>query len=145
MASVLTVLWYLGVWLLCYRKKGTGEESDEPLQHHRQDKVDELDENLMGRSAPEPGTQLVSSDELGFAGDGNQDNLGVVADLQQEIRLACRELESELASKEVFLERFAALIGTYPPPSELKEALADFVREQVPFFIEQEELERIGL
>lgn len=142
MAAVLTVLWYLGVWLLYYR--GKGGVKVEPLPHRWQEKVDTVEESLLGATVPEPGSKVVSADDFGFVPDQHE-QLGPVADLQQEIRLACRELESQLAVKSVFLDRFAELIKAYPPSEELKGPIAEFIREQVPFFIDDEEIDRIGL
>lgn len=143
MAAVLTLLWYLLVWLLFYRKpsaKGTA-----PLPHHWQGKVDQLEDGLLGRPAAEPGTMVLSADDFGFAAPEKEEQLGLVADVQQDIRDACAELEAGLANKEVFLERFASIITGYAIPDGLKESLGEFVREHAPFFIEAEELERIGL
>ncbi len=142
-ATLLAVLWYAGVWLLCYRKKNGSENTS--LPHRWQDKVDELDGDLMGRPVAEPGTELLSSEDFGFAENDPIGQLGPVADVQQDIKVACHELEAGLATKEAYLERFGEIIGSYRLSEHLKEGLADFVRENVPFFIEQEELERIGL
>ncbi|MGE6220367.1 hypothetical protein ACQKCH_11120 [Nubsella zeaxanthinifaciens] len=143
MAVVMALLWYLLVWLLFYRKPSTGAST--PLAHHWQAQVDELADGLMGGSVPEPGTAVVAADDFGFAVLEKEEQLGLVADVQQDIREACAQLEADLAGKEVFLERFTAIIANYAIPEGLKESLGEFVREHAPFFIEQEELERIGL
>lgn len=143
-AALLSVLWYVLVWLLFYRCPKDVDLSVVPRPEKGIAGREASDQGLMGISAAEPGSHVVSADDFGFAG-ADEELIGPVADAKQEIVLACRELEGELATKEMFLESFAAIIGSYPIPEQLKESMGEFVREHVPFFIAEDELARIGL
>ncbi|HVW98707.1 MAG TPA: hypothetical protein VHA56_22255 [Mucilaginibacter sp.] len=142
-ATVFSLLWYAGVWLLFYRNKKRMPVT--PLPHPWQDEVDELGDGLMGRSAPEPGTSVLEAEEFGFGPVSGEQQLGVLPDLQEDIKAACRELESKLGKKEDFLEAFRGIRSRYAVPEGVQDSLNEFIREHVPFFLSDEELDGLWL
>jgi len=143
-AVVLSLVWYAGVWLLFYRKKKPALLTDTPLKHGWQDEVDILEDDLMGKPALAPGVNVVEAGDFSF-GLPEEAQLGVLPDVQEEIKAACRELERELGGKDTFFERFRAIRERYAIPEASRELLSEFIREHVPFFLEEEELDGLWL
>ncbi|PWG80811.1 hypothetical protein [Pararcticibacter amylolyticus] len=145
-AAVLSLVWYAGVWLLFYRKKTPA--TDVPLPHGWQDEVDVLEnvpkDDLMGKRALERGVSVVDAGDFSF-GLPEQSRLGVLPDVQEEIKSACREIERDLGGKEEFYALFRSIRDRYPIPEASRELLNDFIREHVPFFLSEEELESLWL
>ncbi|WP_132226062.1 hypothetical protein [Pedobacter sp. ok626] len=153
--------------------KGIGmHDAEDALPHSWQDEVDELsgvnapgalnalDDGLMGKPALEHGVSVLDADEFSFApleerldreehGDlrklGVQGLLDELDDVQEEIRGICRILEKENGSKEVFFSLFEVVRLKYPrlADSELLGEMNDFIREQVPFFLSEQELDSL--
>lgn len=168
-AMVLSVIWLLGVWLIYWRPLSTGglnggkrngtHDSEDALPHSWQEEVDVLDplgatdDGLMGKPALEHGVSVLEADEFSFAqverrdrGErGESDLLGDLADAQEEIKGICRILEKEDGSKEDFFSLFEIVRVKYPKltGSALLSELNDFIREQVPFFLSDEELDSL--
>lgn len=166
-AVVLSVIWVFGVWLIYWRPLSPGGLNDgrgngihngeDALPHSWQDEVDELstvDDGLMGKPALEHGVSVLDADEFSFApveerkervDPGEPDLLGELADAQEEIKGICRILEKEDGSKEDFFSLFEVVRVKYPKltGSELLSELNDFIREQVPFFLSDEELDSL--
>ncbi len=152
----LGVLWYLGIWWYYRRKREAGEV---PLQHRWQGQVDELDvsaapsvdHGLLGIAALEHGVMVLEADQFGFADKPNADlpvekteQLGWIADVQQEIRSAAALLEKQDGNKEDFFAMMEMVKAKYPklsghPNAELKA----FIRGQVPFHLSSEELDNL--
>ena len=154
-AMVLTALWVLGVWLIYWRPLSTGGgKVREALPHSWQDEVDEfstLDDGLMGKPALEHGVSVLEADEFSFVpaeerkGREEPNLLGDMADAQDEIKGICRILEKEDGSKEDFFALFEVVRLKYPKltGSELLPELNDFIREQVPFYLSEQELDSL--
>jgi hypothetical protein len=172
-AMVLSVLWGLGIWLIYWRPLSPGGLSGgrgkdrfdraDALPHSWEDEVDELslfDDGLMGKPALEHGVSVLEADEFSFApmeglgeSEAHRDlrKLGVqglldeLDDAQEEIKGICRILEKEDGSKEDFFELFEVLRLKYPrlADSELLGEMNDFIREQVPFYLSQQELDSL--
>ena len=144
---VFTICWYGLIWLLYYRrKKGL---PDDPLPHKWQFDVHELDEkdSLLGKPALAEGENVLEAEAFGFAGPDELEQIGVVADAQEDIKLVCRQLDDTSGSKADFLELFRVVKDRYAAalPAESKALLGEFVRERVPFFLSEEELENLWL
>jgi hypothetical protein len=116
-AVVLSLIWYAGVWLFFYRKKTLA--ADAPLPHGWQDEVDVLEnvpeDDLMGKPVLEHGVSVVDAEDFSF-GLPEQSRLGVLPDVQEEIKAACREIERDLGGKEEFFALFSAIRDRYPIP-----------------------------
>ena len=141
-AAVLSLVWYAGVWLFCYRRKVSVSEI--PLPHGWQDDVDVFEDDLMGKPVLEYGVNVVDAGDFSFSLP-EQAQLGVLPDVQEEIKSACRELERDLGDKETFFELFRGIRDRYPIPEASRELLNEFIREHVPFFLAEEELEGLWL
>jgi len=168
-AVVLSVIWVLGVWLIYWRPLSPGRlnggvgngvhDGEDALPHSWEDEVDELngayalDDGLMGKPALEHGVSVMDADEFSFAPVedrdarelGELDLLGDISDAQEEIKSICRILEKEDGSKGDFFALFEVVKVKYPKlsGSALLPELNDFVREQVPFFLSDEELDSL--
>jgi len=164
-AVVLSALWVLGVWLVYWRPLSSGrmngrQDAEDALPHSWQDEVDELkafDDGLMGKPALEHGVSVLEADEFSFVpvekdlgepGEhGEPDLLGEMADAQEEIKGICRILEKEDGSKEEFFSLFEVVKLKYPKlsGSVLLPELNDFIRDQVPFFLSDQELDSLWI
>jgi hypothetical protein len=152
-ASVFSLFWFLVIGLLFYRKEVfgllSGRKADaEPLPHGWQHEVEEFSEdsltdNLMGKSALDDGVALVSAEDFAFVDKTEQ--LGLVADVQEEVKSICSILEKEDGGKEYFLSLFSLVKSKYPAvaSSPSLAAINAFIREHVPFFLSDEELDNL--
>lgn len=143
-AGVLTILWYLIVWYLYYRKKSTA--SPDSLPHRWSASVDNLvDDDLMGVAKEEAGAKLVEAEEFGFGDADKLGQLGPVADFQREISLTSRQLEAEMAGKQQVLERYRAVVARHQLSAERNASLREFLRDSSATFLEDDDLDAIGL
>jgi len=91
---------------------------------------------------------VLEADEFSFASveeredHAKPDLLGDLADVQQEIKIICRILEKEDGSKDDFFSLFEVVKHKYPKlaGSDLLDEINDFIREQVPFYLSEQEL-----
>ena len=151
---VLGGLWLLVVWWFCLRRKV--RKPSPPLAHRWQKGVDELGNadsgvsgvDLMGKPALEDGVTVLAAEEFGFADKPGakatkSEQLGLIADVQQEIKSVCAVLAQKDGSKEDFFSMFELVRIKYPKmaahPSLLELRL--FIRERVPFHLSDEELD----
>jgi hypothetical protein len=147
---ILSLLWWAGVWLLYYRRRGQPSVS---LTHRWADEVDDLEEvDLMGKPVLEHGVSIVQADDFSFGAPppdkeipDKGEQLGDLADVQQEIKTVCGILAAEDGSKEDFFSLFEMLRSKYPKISSSGslDALNTFIREHVPFALSEEELENL--
>ncbi len=153
-AVLLSLLWYAGVWLLFYRKKPAGASA--PLPHGWEDEVDVLEganverrsgdlvDDLMGLSALAHGVSVLEAEDFSF-GVPEETKLGVLPDVQEEIKTACRAVEAGVGGKPEFFALFALIRERYAIPQGSRELLNEFIREHVPFFLAEQELEDLWL
>ncbi|WP_461789690.1 hypothetical protein [Pedobacter sp.] len=135
-AALLSVLWYVLVWLFFFRgRPGVVGASGGA------DVFDGEEEGLLGRPVMADGERVVGADEFGFVGADQLEQLGVVADVQEQLRVTCRELESSLAAKEEFLSVISGVLKGYPVPLSSRLPLEEFIREHLPFFVTEDELD----
>ena len=181
-AMVLSVIWLLGVWLICWRPlppgrlnggRGNGvSDGEDALPHSWADEVDALDggnaldDGLMGKPALEHGVTVLEADEFSFVPveeteersersgrkedgervEGWEANLPLdMEEVQVEIEMICRIMEREDGSKEDFFALFKRVKKRYPrlAGSELRVELNDYIREQVPFYLSEQELDSL--
>lgn len=156
-ATILSLVWWLGIYLRCFWKKGgrAGSGAGSTLPHSWENEVDNLEVGLMGKPVLEHGVSVVEAEDFSFGGAEMEDagdsakleQLGDLADVQQEIREVCRVLAAEDGTKEDFFMLFEMLKGKYPgvASSPSLDALNGFIREQVPFALSEQELEDLWL
>lgn len=157
-ATILSLLWWLGIYLCFFWKKGggiAGSGAASALPHSWENQVDDLDNGLMGKPVLEHGVSVVEAEDFSFGGSEMEDagdsakleQLGDLADVQQEIKEVCRILAAEDGTKEDFFVLFEMVKGKYPgiALSPSLAALNGFIREQVPFALSSQELEDLWL
>lgn len=150
---------------------GRGSGGEDVLRHSWEDEMDELngdnafnalnaleaDDGLMGKLVLEQGVSVLDADEFSFVSveepgereerrEGWEANLPLdLEEVQQEIKIICRTMEREDGSKEDFFSMFRLIRARYPrlAGSALLTELNDFIREQVPFFLSDDELDSL--
>lgn len=163
---VLSFLWYCFVILVFYRNEVLGlfgnGGSAERLPHRWEKGVESLEhsadagldgdslgapDSLMGRSAMPDGMAVVGMGQLSFSGnsDGRYEQVGMVADVIQELKLIFGRLESDAGSKVDFLRMLEKVkgdygkIGAHPNVGPINQ----FIVSHVPFHLSVEELENL--
>ncbi|MFC4213361.1 hypothetical protein ACFOWA_19370 [Pedobacter lithocola] len=160
---MLSFLWYVFVLLVFYRKEMqvflTRSGSGESLPHRWEKEVDVLgekiqkeenldgDENLMGKSAAAKGLEVLPIGQLSFSSNEDQryEQVGLVADVIQELKLIFSSLETNAASKLDFFKMLEKVkedygkIGAHP---NIK-AINAFIAEHAPFHLTADELENL--
>lgn len=163
---VLSFLWYCFVVLFFYRRELFGlfaNGATEPLPHRWEKGVEAIQERravgdgvemgldgpdlLMGRSALPDGVAVLGMGQLAFSGNdgGRYDQIGLVADVIQELKLIFAHLESEAGSKADFFRLLEKVkqdygkIGAHPNVG----AINEFIASHVPFHLSAEELENL--
>ena len=165
---VLSFLWYCFVILVFYRKEALellGHGGSGSLPHRWEKGVDNLQgtgddgvssanddlvkDSLMGASAMPEGMKVVGMGQLSFAvGAGPEDRydqVGMVADVIQELKGIFARLESQGGSKDDFFGMLEKVkedygrIGAHPSIG----AINEFIVSHVPFHLSAEELENL--
>lgn len=141
-ALFLGLLWLISWYFLL---KGKNKASP-PLDHRWQKDVAEIPdeaEGLMGKPVMEQGVSMLAAEDFGFVDKTRQ--LGMVPDLQRDIRDICRVIAENDGNKEEFLLMFPMIREKYPwaAKSALLPQLNGFIRESVPFHLSEEELENL--
>lgn len=161
-ALILTVLWYIAVVLLYYRKdisrfkpkrnrlpKRFRREWDEELEEESGE--DPQEEALMGGTRQPEGVSTLPMEELRFAPkeedphEYRDTQLGTVPDVLEELKTIFSILENEGGTKEDFVSLFALVASRYPQikGSPAQQALNGHIRENVLFPISDEELDQL--
>lgn len=159
-ALILSLIWYIGVVLLYYRRDISGyfsrenkQEPPERLQREWEEELEEdpEEENLMGSSKEPEGVSSAEMDTLRFAPkdddpDADRDmQLGVVPDVLEELKSIFHILEKEQGTKEDFISLFALVSSKYPKikGTPNQRAINEYIREKVLFPISDEELDQL--
>lgn len=155
-AAVLTIIWYCLVILVFYRKelksvlsgKPAPEESTGPMPHRWDQKVDqfetEAEDHLMGRSQLPEGVSVISAEEIGFA-DAQTQQLGLVADVLEEIKTIFGILVKEDGNKQDFLNLMQSVRESYPKIASHPnlDQINDFILSNASFHISKEEMDAL--
>jgi len=167
-ALILTLIWYVGVILIFYRKelndflngKRTPATPPEPLPHvWDEDFEDEPlseEENLIGKPILPEGMSRLSMAQFGFAPNvketaiEDEDKgtwLGLVPDVLEELKSIFHILEKENGNKEDFISLFGLVSGKYPKIRNTpnQQAINDYIRENLPFKISDGELDNLWI
>lgn len=111
------------------------------------------EDDLMGKSVLPEGMSNLSMAQFGFAPRISNEDLdesrerqqSVVPDILEELRSIFHILETEQGTKDDFISLFGLVSTKYPnikgTPSQ--HALNDYIRENVPFVISDEELDSL--
>jgi hypothetical protein len=160
-ALVLSSIWYLVVLPLLYRKqlkvwlerKGK-KQSVEPLRRDWDEELEEepeagAEDELIGKSKLPEGMSRLDMNMFGFAPDVQEDEdesrelqQSLVPDVIEELKSIFHILDKEEGNKADFISLFDLVKSKYAAirdtPSE--RALNDYIRENAPFAISDEEL-----
>jgi len=166
---VLNVVWYVFVGLVFYRAEvtaflgrglGVGVQTDnsgtelkvQPYGktiNSSDERIErEVDAALMGTSKLPDGVEVKSSAQVSFAaleGDGTYDNVGLVADVVQELKVVFSELDKKAGDKRDFFRLLDRVKEDYRPLSGHPSvgALTAFIAERAPFHLSADELENL--
>jgi hypothetical protein len=165
---VLNLVWYFFVGLVFYRaevmaflggsvddihvggnktkvevkpKSKVSDRNDERIER-------EVDTALMGTSRLPDGVEVKSSAQVSFStsdGDGRYDQVGIVADVVQELKAVFLELEEKAGDKRDFFRLLARVKEEYGPLSGHPSvgALTGFIVERAPFHLTADEVENL--
>jgi hypothetical protein len=164
-ALVLSIIWYTVVILLFYRQRvhdylnGNSKDSKtpEPLGHAWDEEFEEEplsdDDDLMGRSALPEGMSNLSMAQFGFAPRVSDEDLdenrerqqSVVPDVLEELKSIFHVLETQQGTKQDFISLFELVSAKYAniKGTANQPALNDYIRENVPFPMSDEELDNL--
>ncbi|MGY4539454.1 hypothetical protein ACVW0P_003888 [Mucilaginibacter sp. UYNi724] len=158
-AFVLSLVWYLAIFLLYYRDKAkviftpkTKEKSPEKLRKewaHELEDEPELKEaengGLMGRPVEPEGMETVAMDGIRFAEKphNKEQQLGLVPDVLEELKGVFRDLENKDGGKSDFFPLIHRIKEKYPKiaASDNLEDINRNIRDNAPFLLTDEELE----
>lgn len=154
---VLSLVWYLSVILLYYRKelkqflnRETKEnQSSEPLPHRWDKSTDpieeENEETLMGKPQLPEGMTNVSISGFGFAisEDEKEDQIGLVPDVLEEIKSVFNIIAKEDGNKSDFFSLMKLVSGKYPSLGSNPniKSINEYIAQNAPFYLSAEELE----
>ncbi|MGF7081969.1 hypothetical protein [Mucilaginibacter sp. UYCu711] len=153
------LVWYAVVWLKYFKKPADDSvQPPEPLEHR--DFEEEEPGDMLGRSAEEYGVSTVDSDELHFGPDSekgfepetsvadeSEELQGLVPDVLEEIKTVIETVASGEGTKEDFIGLFKLVSCKYPQIAESRhlEAINDWIIENVPFELTEEELYQLWI
>ena len=166
---VLNLVWYLFVVLVFYRAEflaflgggraagigGNGREEvgkaqplGRPSGMGEEDVLRRVDSPLMGSSRLPDGVEVKSSGQVSFSAsdeDGRYDQVGLVADVVQELKEIFLQLEKSAGDKREFFRLLERIKEDYGPlgghPSV--GALTGFIVERASFHLTAEEIENL--
>jgi len=167
-ALILTLIWYVGVILIFYRKelndflngKRTPATPPEPLPHvWDEDFEDEPlseEENLIGKPILPEGMSRLSMAQFGFApnvketaieDEDKETQLGLIPDVMEELKSIFHILDTEHGDKDDFISLFGLVSSKYPKirNTSNQQALNDYIRENLAFEISNLELDQLWL
>lgn len=151
-ALVLSLIWYLLIFLLYYRNKPADFFSKRQLPEKLKREWDEEleddpeENNLIGQPRQSEGKSSMPMDALRFAPedkDADRDTqLGIIPDVLEELKSIFHILQRENGGKEDFISLFKLISSKYPKikGTPNQPALNEYIRENVAFTISDEEL-----
>ncbi|MDR6941371.1 hypothetical protein [Mucilaginibacter pocheonensis] len=161
-ALILTIVWYAVAIPTFFRKEikdflsgNRKRVTPEPLTHEWDEEFEDEpfaddDEKMMGKSALPEGMSRLSMAQFGFAPrmirDEDKDTqLGLVSDVLEELKSIFHILETEQGGKADFISLFGLVSAKYPKIRNTpnQQALSGYIRENLPFDISDEELDKL--
>jgi len=160
----VNLIWYAAVLLLFYRKElqnflkkgsiGDGEITDVRSSKRTQspqtggfESKSASEIQLMGQPKLPQGVEVVSSNQVSFLAteQGRCDQVGLVADVVQDVKEIFSELEKRAGSKTDFFRMLEQVKEDYGSISGHPSIgnINDFIRQSAPFHISDEELENL--
>lgn len=157
LSMIFTAIWYSGMILFFYRNKWlnrwmpskTGQPTKEPLPHKWDQEVEVLtpEESPVGKASQPDGLSTLSAADFRFAPPQEDRELqqSTIPDVLEELKDIFTWLQKEDGTKQDFFHRWNELKAAFPKilASERKLEIQNFIIEHAPFFLNQEELERI--
>ena len=156
---VLTLIWYLAVILIFYRKeliaflsgKKLIIQGNEPLPHRWEKGVETLgeenEEELMGKSKMPEGMDNVGMSGFGFVSgeDAIEQQVGLVPDVLEEIREVFAILAKEDGNKKDFINLMEMVRDKYPKIASHPNIgrINEFISEHASFHLSKDELENL--
>lgn len=173
-ALILTFSWYLAMVLLYFRDKISDlfvrrckNKPPERLKCEWEEELEEsseeaFEQNLIGNRALPEGVNDVGMDQFAFATnektpDGIRDETneqgykvdytGIDSPLREELESIFKILEQEKATKADFISLFRLVSSKYPEIKNThgRQVLTDFLLENLPFEMTDEELDKIWI
>ena len=166
--ALLCFLWYVFVLLVFYRAEvmaflGGGEgggsitngsslriarPSSKAFKTEDQHIELEVDAALMGTSRLPDGLEVKSSSEVGFSAsgsDGKYGQVGLIADVVQELKLVFLELEKKAGDKMDFFRLLERVKEEYGPLGAHPSvgALTGFIIDRAPFHLTEDEVDNL--
>jgi hypothetical protein len=158
---VLTVIWYVGVVLIFYRKeffdllnrkRNSGPRAS--LPHRWEREVDQLavsedQTELMGASKLPEGMSNTTTDAFGFSGGTSEDSrfeqLGLVPDVLEELKVVFAKLSKIDGNKRDFMDMMSDVREKFPKIASNPNIgrINEFISDHAPFHLSAEELEDI--
>lgn len=159
---IFTLAWYVVVIVLFYRHKiaailsgRSGLAQTERLKRDWEEDLEDdypEDEDLIGKQALPDGVSEVEMQMIAFApkvahqeDDYREMELGTVPDVLEELKTIFHILENENGNSDDFITLFSLVKAKYPQirntPNEA--AINEFIRENLPFEISNEELDSL--
>lgn len=165
-ALVLSLIWYAVLILLFYRKKIIDaiqkkrmsggpriQSSYNPREQKKTESSSEEDRDaLIGKTALPDGVTEVGMDLYSFAPKEDADpdadkvaRLGLVPDVLEEIKTVITIIGTEGGTKEDFFSLFKLVSAKYPMmrDSPHRNYVNDYIRENVPFTLSQEDVDKL--
>lgn len=155
-ALILTLVWYLVIILLFYRRKVTGLLSGktklkqpEKLRREWEEELEDgfEEEDLMGKPSEPEGVSTLPMEALRFADKdaGKDEQLGLVPDVLEELKSIFDILTKEDGSKSDFFSLLKLVKAKYPGIGSSPNIgrINAHIREHVPFLLTEEELENL--
>lgn len=161
----VNLIWYAAVLLLFYRKelqnflkKGSvGDEKATDVRSSKRTPTQQTGDGfesksassvqLMGQPKLPQGVEVISSNQVSFLANeqGRYDQVGLVADVVQELKDIFSKLEKQAGSKADFFKMLEQVKEDYGSISGHPSIgnINDFIRQSAPFHISDEELENL--
>ncbi|WP_462267719.1 hypothetical protein [Mucilaginibacter sp.] len=157
-AAIIMLLYYAIIWLVYFRGQFpnffASKEKAEPVDDNLNWRNEEEYEELLGGSAEEEGVSTIESEQVHFSPkpfpaaalqqtDDEEELHGTIPDVLEDIKGIIRQS----STKSEFIDSFTSIPAKYPQIADSRhlEAINDFISEQVPFEISEEELYQLWL
>ncbi|RNL54624.1 hypothetical protein D7004_07495 [Pedobacter jejuensis] len=156
-AFVLSLVWYVGVVLIFYRKElkqflsggRRQKQNPEPLPHRwdadTEPIEDSNEETLMGEPQLPQGMTNVSMGGFGFAvsEDEKEEQFGLVPDVLEEIKSVFNILSKEDGNKKDFFSLMKLVSAKYPMIGSNPniERINEYITDHAPFHLSAQELQ----